>query len=162
MSRKNVRCPECTSNGHDSDGDHLFLMEKGDRWCCNKVEYHSQSQYFFCPADPDTGDPVLDIPKDEQNGPLDESKTAPDTLGTAISEGKGDRIYGPEQLPSDVEFRGIPAATRKKYGVRHGFSEVDQSMQEVYYPIYEGGKQVAWKCRTVETKDFRIEEVRYG
>jgi len=37
---KNRECPKCRELGRDRHGDHLFLMEDGETWCCNKTEIH--------------------------------------------------------------------------------------------------------------------------
>jgi len=37
---KNRKCPKCEELGRDSQGDHLFLMEDQETWCCNKTEIH--------------------------------------------------------------------------------------------------------------------------
>lgn len=163
---KNERCPECTANGHDSNGDHLYLMSDGSRWCCNKVAYHDGNQYFFCPADPDTGEPVLDgVVGETSEVNSKQSSDDGDPLAAALNKGEPDASSASSghvnlsDLPLAVDFRNIPGTVREKYGVRHECSEADMSVEKVYYPIYESGKQVAWKVRTVDGKKFTIMEV---
>lgn len=44
---ENRACPECQKNGHDKDGDHLFLMADGNRWTCQKSDYHPDGKPFY-------------------------------------------------------------------------------------------------------------------
>ena len=44
---ENKECPVCAAAGHDSDGDHLWLMGDGKRWCCNRTQYHDTQLPYY-------------------------------------------------------------------------------------------------------------------
>jgi hypothetical protein len=115
-------------------------MEKGDRYCCSRTEYHTDAQYFFCDVAPD-GSPLLE------------------TQGRQESSSGDANPFGSVTIQEDIkpvceDFRGIPAHVYKKYGCTMELSESDRSVEVVKYPVYESGKLVGYKKRIVKTKEF--------
>lgn len=170
MSEANKRCPECTANGHDSDGSHLFKMTDGNRWACNKVAYHKGGQYFFADVHPETGDPVFEgeetVLKGEKVSQGSSERPVTDLSSDAISaddlfstepseatEELEDVPVGISDLPC-VKFRGISKEVYERYGCKMELSTSDRSVERVYYPMHEKGLHTAWKIRVVKDKTF--------
>ena len=170
MSRpKNQACPACKENGHDSAGDHLYLAAANDNWICSKVQYHEGSQYFIVPNNPETNEPIF--PGEEEviekvpERPATIFPSEDDTLDSILfgSSAEGNvkvpmGLIEVKALPA-VDFRGIPEATRSKYGVHHELSTTDRSVVKVFYPIFEKGVLVKWKERNVAEKKFYVKEI---
>jgi twinkle protein len=91
---KTKACPECQKSGHDSGGDHMFLMQNGDRYCCNRKEYHESGENYYEDAD---GEELLATVKAiASRGPDEPSSTIPvsvpvGTIGAVRKEYRGIR-----------------------------------------------------------------------
>jgi twinkle protein len=157
MSEPNRVCPKCRENGHDSEGDHLFLMTDESRWCCSKTEYHGDGQYYFEEVG-GSGDPT-ETPETssvESSGAI----MSMDDLFSGTSEGVPyEPPVGIEDLPC-VDYRGIPKRFYEKYGCHMELSEVDRSIQKVHYPVDTVCGDDLWKIRfVVPEKDFKLSEL---
>ena len=120
---KNYRCPECQKSGHDngSDGGHLFLMTGGDRFVCNRVDYHSNKQYFFSDVDID-GSPKFDSEVIEEP-PSKSTITLTDVFGSSTPNDTKISLRDKYDDLATKGFRGVPSSNYKKYGVKCECSE---------------------------------------
>lgn len=114
---ENRECPACVEVGHDRDGDHLFLMQDGETWYCNKP-YHP-------PYKEKDGEPIV---KEDRR-----------TMVT-VEDIKRLPFHGSEE-------RCISPDTHKAFRVRTEFSEDTGEPSTVYYPETHKGKLSAYKQR---------------
>ena len=160
---KNKACPKCRENGHDSNGDHLFLMTDESRYCCSKTEYHGDGQYYFEKVGGEemketqpvfTEDPES-VPVASKGGTM----STDDLFSTDSGEAPYEPPVGIAELPC-VDYRGIPKRFYEKYGCHMELSEVDRSIQKVHYPINTVCGDDLWKIRfVVPEKDFKLSEL---
>ena len=139
---QNKACPMCQKNGHDSDGSHLFLMADGNKYCCNRVEYHDNNDFYLEEVDgPDTIDALLGEVREEHEEP--EVKVF-------------DADYNIEDLPAPGGYRNIPEEQYTKFGV-HALMKGDE-VSKVFYPMYTHSDKLVHKVRICEPKDFYTTE----
>lgn len=123
----NRECPECASRGRDVDKDHLFLMEDGVTWCCNKP-YHD----IYLERD---GSTVEGIDKEREY------------MSGALS------VVDITKLPHvGNQDRCISQKTHELFKVRTEVSEVDRSPIATYYPETSSESLVAFKKRLLPKK----------
>lgn len=137
---ENRRCPVCSESGHDSTGNHLYLMADGKTWTCRRTEYHPDGQIYF--------------EKDETSG--SEKRKPSFTIGASSSGSGGSSKNKINPLDyGTTRFRGLPSEAYELYGARMQVSE-DRGLPElVFYPFYEKGTdRIFWKVRKVEPKEF--------
>lgn len=151
----NRACPKCKATGHDSNSDHLFLMSSGDRWCCNRSEYHEDGEKYYeqdgvQPEDSSNGTTELlsllqgksldDVP-DAGSGTL-EGSTSLESQGSSL-----------EALRSS--YRGILPVTYSKYKVlaeydsRHNLLLLEHDLLDS-----DTGKKVTSKVRKLPKEFF--------
>lgn len=136
---RNRPCPACRSLGRDKDGDHLFLMEDGETWCCNKTEIHPT--YL-------EGKPVAQLDNKEV------VKSIEFTGRLHINEIK--------KLPIvENKDRLISVDTMSHYKVRSEFHEEDASLRALYYPETAGLTFSGYKCRTMPKSFMTITREGY-
>jgi twinkle protein len=126
---KNRACPACREAGHDKKGDHLFCMEDGYTWHCDKM-YHE--------------------PYYERDGE--------EVAFTDLSKGSEVEMIKDVSGFKAESIRGIPKDIVEKYGIRVEHSTATGEPTKHYYPITtnRGVDIVAWKVRVIETKDFYV------
>jgi twinkle protein len=125
----NRECPKCAEQGRDSQGDHLFLMEDGETWCCNKP-YHP----LYLEKD---GEEY----KEEEIPKMDKEEYA----SSLIKQIKGFPFLGNTD-------RCVSESTHKKFRVRTELSQSDRSPVAIHYPELAGGKFVGYKTRKLPKK----------
>lgn len=136
----NRQCPVCAANGHDSKGDHLYLMSDGKTWCCMKTQYHTDHKIYL----------------EDSEG---EGKSA-DRVGT-----KGETFVS-KTLKQEVDpmsfqvkgFRGIPDHIYGNAGVRCDVDEFEEPIA-YYYPLYTLDGDMLWKIRKLPKQFFTSEKV---
>ena len=167
----NRRCPVCLANGRDNGGDngHMFLMENGKKWMCNRVEHHPDGMFFFLPNDPETNEPIQDEAKDEYpEVPADTgfsdttSKTPEDALSAIFGPsnvtptGRVQSISQPTKEVVVEDFRGVPKDVWEHYGVT--FEKTDGELTKQFYPVTLKLKPRTAKVRMIEDKEFYWED----
>lgn len=128
-------CPECTSRGKDSTGNHLIIFEneQGERsGYCNRCTHYIP-------------------PKD-----FDPSKYKPANRKTKTPEQIQAELDEVADCPiSELKTRKISEATAERYNVRLGFSEFDGSTPQYhFYPKTKEQELVAYKVRCLTPKLF--------
>jgi twinkle protein len=128
-------CPECTSRGKDSTGNHLIIFEneQGERsGYCNRCTHYIP-------------------PKD-----FDPSKYKPASKKTKTPEQIQAELDEVADCPiSELKTRKISEATAERYNVRLGFSEFDGSTPQYhFYPKTKEQELVAYKVRCLNPKLF--------
>lgn len=126
-------CKECRNNGgHDSKGDHLWLLKDGTTWGCFRKEYHANGKAYFERAD-----------------------------GTSCSMPSQREAVGRESVSEvqhypifNSEYRGIRGETFKFFEVRCSFNEENGSVEHLYFPIKSNGKLLGFHRRSMESKAF--------
>jgi twinkle protein len=133
MKPLNRPCPMCKSCGHDSDGNHLFLMEDGKTWGCNKNGVYHAS-YFERET--------VDLELLMQKIPM---------AGTASQKA----LPSMEQIANlGVDaIRGVPLDIVAFYGVKIEFDQTTREQLTHYYPITSKRKLVSYHVRKLP-KDF--------
>ncbi len=126
-------CPACQAVGRDKNGDHLYLLEDGVTWYCNKP-YHKP--YF------------------DREGEEEEVEDVQDVL--SMLKSSVDRPV-PKVAREDKEvegfYRGISADTYRRYEV-YGSYEGDD-LKRLSHPVYEiGASQLCVKYRELP-KSFK-------
>jgi len=148
----NRRCPECAKVGRDADGDHMFLMESGDRWCCNKPYHASGEPYYEKEGDSieENEEPVEDILAmliDSESPSFPKVEVGEESMVSKVL--KEHRVD--QELQDD--YRGIPPHIYKQYGVYGSYDKSD--LKRLSHPIYEvGGDELCIKYRELP-KDFK-------
>lgn len=124
----NRRCPECTTNNHDSKGDHLFLLKDGETWGCFHKEYHTSGKIYL-------------------EGKASLPGKRPTTGRESIEEVKN--------YPNlRAEFRGIRGDIYQEFGAKLSFDEERGEPSHLYFPIHSKGKLVGFHCRGLKEKSF--------
>jgi len=163
---ENQPCPACKEQGHDSNGDHLFLMTDGSRWCCSKTQYHSSNTYYFASVD-DNGNPEHDRDKLEESTDKPEEATeassfpSDEELDGSYSDSPfavSDEPVADEDALAVRGFRGIPADQYGKYGVKCECDESSGEPKKFYYPLHTQCGAEVHKIRIVNPKDFLLSE----
>lgn len=140
----NRPCPRCRENGHDSTGNHLWLMKDGNRWTCRKVQYHKDSKVYYEDLD---GNPIDDL-----FGVL-ETPTAPTRTPSATL------VYPWSPLLAD--YRGISTEVYYKYKTEGSYAH-DGTLEALGHQLYDtSGKSIARKVRRLP-KDFFIDGTTKG
>lgn len=162
MSTPNVRCPVCQENGHDNGTDkgHLFLMEKGDRWCCNRVEHHLDGMYVFYPNNKEDNTPILnnDSTEDVSQKHSEDTSEAPDSPFESVGTNTfpDNKSFSKGTFSSTqrkvIDFRGVPARVWEEYGV--DFEIIGDEPVKQFYPVTLNGKHKTYKVRLIEDKEF--------
>jgi len=144
VSTPNKQCPKCEESGHDSKGDHLYLMTDGKTWCCQKTQYHSDHKIYL---ENDSG----------------EGRSS-DNLGVKGETFRTPKIPGKEQKfvdPSTFQvcgFRGIPEHIYGNAGVKCEVDEFDEPTA-YYYPLSAQDGTMLWKIRKLPKEFFTSEKV---
>lgn len=126
-------CPKCRENGHDSTGDHLYLMRDKTQWICIHKEYHTNKQFYFEGLDEQPTEHKM-FDRKYQEGEFDE-------IGTFKSSANSDRSISKE--------------TAVHFGVVTGFSESTRQPESIFYPMFSSGDLVAYKKRKLP-KGFHV------
>ncbi len=144
MGVTNRPCPKCRELGKDSTGDHLYLLEDGYSWYCNKP-YHP---------------PYLES---SQSGTQVEAEEVivrkgmtPEQIEKYVREVAGYQVLG------NCE-RGITAATHEAFRVRTEVSPTDRSPIATFYPEFFGnGMFGGYKKRKLPKQfaSFLLDKVR--
>jgi len=143
-------CPACQSVGRDTTGNHMMLFEDGGKFCNRCMLTIDAKENILTPGKYEYGE-ELDVPSDTG----DSSTVLPFRPGgTPKSTAKMSPVSNnidPQSL-GEQEFRKIPAAVRRKYGVT---TETDLNGDPVrqFYPIYSEGSLLTHKVRKLP-KDF--------
>lgn len=163
MDIPNRRCPVCVEGGHDngSDAGHLYLMAKGDRWCCNRTDYHPDGRYVFYDNNPEENEPIFDEEdvSEKHINPWDAEESSQDALSSMFGATDA-RVPISTQSFSDeparrtlVDFRGVPKETWAEYGVTFEVDETGNPIKQ-FYPVTLNGKDRTFKVRLIEEKEF--------
>jgi len=135
MAVPNRACPMCQENGHDSNGDHLFLMADGKTWCCNRTQHHPEAKMYF----------------EDDNGNTRTSSKMGVKGETYVKESSNKEI---DPTEFDVQgFRGIPEYVYGNAGVRCETDKFDEP-HTFYYPVFAQDGSMIWKIREVDPKKF--------
>ncbi len=127
---QNKVCPKCRETGHDSRGDHLWLMQKGDRWACYKKEYHEDGQNYY-----------EDLDGNAQR----------DFVSTFSAEPVGPTVYSFGPLLGS--FRGIDPSIFHKFGTEGAYHGTD--LVALGHTLYDtSGKEVTRKVRKLPKNFF--------
>lgn len=133
----NRPCPICRTHGHDSNGDHLFLMKDGETWACFHKEYHGENRTnYFESAKGGAGPMPCSFPSQR-------TSTARETV---------DEVLTFPLLNS--EYRGIRGDTFRHFEVRVSFHESTGQMEFLYFPLKSKGKLVGFHRRSLDSKAF--------
>ena len=132
MTVRTKECPKCKEAGHDSKGDHLWLMSDDIMWCCKRTEYHGDGLPYY------EKDGEVCTPREES------------ILGGTATTIKVD----PLTLPmGKLYIRDINPRVSEKYGVRVATDGTGE-ITEHYYPLTVKGKLHCYKVRKCAEKDF--------
>lgn len=167
----NKPCPKCREQGHDSKGDHLFLMSSGDRYCCTKKEYHDDGEVYYEDLDGGSGDaspePATTFSALLANNepPVANATSTSSTLefvGTpATSTESSSTTIGNGPTEDEVQhtIRGITPSTFRKYGTRAVTK--NGTVVELVDDVYEAGSgKVADKVRKLPKDIFNRNQVK--
>lgn len=133
----NRPCPICRAHGHDSAGDHLFLMKDGETWGCFHKDYHGESRTNYFESSKGGAGPM------PCSFPSQRTSTARETV---------DEVLAFPFLGS--EYRGIRADTFRHFETRVSFNEATGQMEFLYFPIKSKGKLVGFHRRSLDSKAF--------
>lgn len=125
----NKPCPKCREAGHDSKGDHLWLMKDGETWACFRSEYHSNKKPYL-----ERGQEVYSNKNDTTRESLSEVLTFP--------------YFSP------AKYRGISESTFKNFHVRCSYDEHTGEVAYLYFPIHSKGELVGFHRRCLKEKAF--------
>lgn len=148
-------CKLCQDAGHDSDGTHLFLMDDGKRWCCNRSEYHPDGKNYY-----ESTDGKQRIKEDKEDDVYDNQLE----LHTLLMESDKQQLAVPMSTPSgnlkdvDIEYRGISIDTFRKYEVRGEYDHTG-SLVALSHNMYKVGSKdiLARKIRRFP-KDIKMSQ----
>lgn len=135
---KTKACPRCQENGHDSKGDHMFLLQSKTKYMCNRTEYHENGKVY------------LESIGEAFGGVEEEPKVVPSSSSAEHRE-RLDNFEDP-----GGPYRGIPADVMKRFQVEVAY---DLTGKEVClrHPIFSlEGNQLCYKYRTVDPKGFSL------
>lgn len=128
----NKRCPACSANGHDSKGDHLFLLKDGETWGCFRREYHSDGKNYL----EGEGSKLCSLP------------------GQRLTTGR-ETIEEISNYPYlRAEYRGIRGDIYQLFNAKLRFEEETGEPSALYFPIHSNGKLVGFHCRNLKEKSF--------
>lgn len=138
---QNKQCPVCASQGHDKNGDHLYLMSDGKTWCCMRTQYHPDGKIFL---------------EDEggEGRSADRTGVKGETFKSTVLKG---REVDPMSFPVKG-FRDIPDHIYGNAGVRCDVDEFEEPVA-FYYPLYTLNGEMLWKIRKLPKDFFTSEKV---
>ena len=133
----NRPCPICrSSGGHDSKGDHLWLMKDNTTWGCFRKEYHPNGKPYFESSEGGAGPMPCSMPSQRESVGRE-----------SVSEVQQYPIF-------NSEYRGIRGETFKFFEVRCSFNEENGSVDNLYFPIKAKGKLIGFHRRNLDSKAF--------
>lgn len=138
---KNRACPACKAVGRDSNDDHLFLMQGGDRWACSKNN--------------DVSPPHPPYFEDVNHKPLTGFSNPLQNFSTAAAVNKPVDMAAIKNL-TGAAIREIPKDIVDFYGVKVEHDQATGQQVKHYYPITSDGKLVTYKVRTLPKTFFNL------
>lgn len=149
----NKVCNKCRATGHDTHGDHLFLMRDGSMWTCRHVDYHEDGEVYY---EDNSGSPRTSGSRDS----TDDSDGNRELL-KLFSPKTSDDIALPVSVPADVgsvvhlneEYRGIQPYVYRKYEVQCTKDSLGKLLSLQHELKDTKGRRVVDKIRKLP-KDF--------
>jgi len=122
-------CPACRETKHDTNGDHLFLLQDGKTWYCNRAHHHK------------SGKPYI------QGGDYEPTGETGTNTGTDMSTAVQD-IQKLKAAP--VPVRGLTAETLEHYNMVVDYNEETREVHSVYSPITVDSRVVGYESKRAE------------
>ena len=142
---KHTNCKSCGSK----DNFALYVDDDGDEsGHCFGCAFTIPSKDFIEESTVSKGNKVKFKVKIKDNM-QDQSDTKVKVSSKPIITSEENQEIKAETSASGKGFRGINDDTYKMFGVRHAFSETDNSVVEQYYPVTQDGQLSGYKIREV-------------